>query len=105
MAAEVSGDAVSARQGGHLGKFRLEDLSPEFQEALQDKMAGELTEPVLTPTGLYIFLVQERTLGRQFTYEEVKEDIRSALESQKMEVELTRYVETLRQRFFIDMKG
>ncbi len=105
VAAEVSGDAVSARQGGHLGKFRLEDLSPEFQEALQDKMAGELTEPVLTPTGLYIFLVQERTLGRQFTYEEVKEDIRSALESQKMEVELTRYVETLRQRFFIDMKG
>ena len=105
VASEVSGDPTSARQGGHLGTFRLEDLSPQFQEALQNKHTGEITQPITTPVGVYIFLVEERKGGRQFTFEEVKEDIRHALESMKMETELSRYVESLRQRFFIDLKG
>ncbi len=104
VASEVSGDPSSAHKGGDLGTFRLEDLSPQFQEALQDKPAGELTEPLLTPVGVYIFLVKERKEGHQLAFEEVKEDIHSYLEAQALEVELTKYVESLRQRYFIDLK-
>jgi len=105
VASEVSGDPTSAHKGGDLGTFRLEDLSPQFQEALKDKNTGDLTEPLLTPVGVYIFLVKERKAGHRLTYDEVKEDIRRYLEAQKLETELTRYVESLRQRFFIDMKS
>jgi peptidyl-prolyl cis-trans isomerase SurA len=105
VATEVSSDPVTARQGGDLGTFRLEELSTQFQEELEDVPAGEFTEPFLTPAGFYIFLVKERTAGHRLTYEEVREDLRRAIEAQKMEAELTRYVEELRERFFIDLKG
>jgi peptidyl-prolyl cis-trans isomerase D len=105
VASEVSADPVSAQRGGQLGRFRLEDLSNQFQEALREKGAGEITEPLLTPAGFYIFLVQERSYGRKLTFAEVKDSIRRLLESEKLEAELARYVESLRNRFFIDLKG
>lgn len=105
IASEMSGDPVSSRNGGELGTFRLQDLSPQFQEALQEQEAGSLTEPLLTPAGFYIFLVKARKAGRKIAFEEVKDEIRRALESQKLEEELARYVEKLRSRFFIDLKS
>jgi peptidyl-prolyl cis-trans isomerase SurA len=105
VAAEVSGDPTSARSGGQLGTFALQDLSPQFQEALRDREAGQLTEPLLTPAGFYIFLVKERTHGRRLTYDEVKENLRRVVEAEKMEAALTKYVAGLRQHFFVDLKS
>ncbi len=104
VAAEVSADPASARRGGDLGTFRLEDLSPQFQEALKDLGTGQLSEPVATPAGFYIFLVKDRKEGHRLPFDEVKADIRRQLESEKLEAELQRYVASLRDRFFIDLK-
>jgi len=105
VAAEVSGDPVSARAGGVLGTFRLEDLSSQFQEVLANASIGQITEPVLTPAGWYIFLVQDRVEGHMYTYEELKDNLRQMVEGQKIEQALTEYVEGLRERFFIDEKS
>ena len=105
VAAEVSGDPASARAGGVLGTFRLQDLSPQFQEALQNASIGQVTEPVLTPAGWYIFLVQDRIEGHRYTFEELKEDLRQMVEGQKIEKALAEYVAGLRERFFIDEKS
>nr|MEE4268882.1 peptidylprolyl isomerase [Candidatus Krumholzibacteria bacterium] len=105
VAAEVSGDPVSARAGGVLGTFRLEDLSAQFQEVLEPANIGEITEPVLTPAGWYVFLVQDRRDGHRYTFEELKEDLRQVVEGQKIEAALAEYVAGLRNRFFIDEKS
>ena len=105
VAAEVSGDPVSARAGGVLGTFRLEDLSSQFQEVLAKASIGQITEPVLTPAGWYIFLVQDRVEGHMYTYEELKDNLRQMVEGQKIEQALAEYVEGLRERFFIDEKS
>ncbi len=105
VAAEVSGDPVSARAGGVLGTFRLQDLSPQFQEVLTDASIGQVTEPVLTPAGWYIFLLQDRVEGHRYTFEELKEDLRGVVEGQKIEKALAEYVGGLRDRFFIDEKS
>lgn len=105
VAAEVSGDPVSARSGGVLGTFRLEDLSAQFQEVLAEASIGQVTEPVLTPAGWYLFLVQDRIDGHMYTYEELKEDLRQMVEGQKIEKALADYVAGLRDRFFIDEKS
>jgi peptidyl-prolyl cis-trans isomerase D len=104
VATELSEDPASARNGGHLGTFALPDLSTQFQEALRERETGELTEPILTPAGFYIFLVKERTHGRRLDYAEVKDGLRRAVEAEKMEAALSRYVEGLRSRFFVDLK-
>jgi len=105
VATEVSSDPASAHCGGDLGTFRLEDLSAQFQDHLRDTKAGEVTEPLLTPAGFYIFLLKERTYGRTLSFAEVKGNIRRLLESQKLDAELVRYVKSLRSRFFVDQKG
>ncbi len=105
VAAEVSGDPASARNGGVLGTFRLEELSSQFQEVLANASVGEVTEPVLTPAGWYIFLVQDRIDGHMYTYDELKENLRQVVEGLKIEKALTEYVQELRARFFIDEKS
>lgn len=105
VAAEVSADAASARSGGVLGTFRLEDLSETFQVALADLQEGAVSEPVLTPAGWYVFKVLTRKPGHMYTYEELAEQLRQAVESQKIEAALAGYVKELRRRFFIDEKG
>ncbi len=105
VAAEVSGDPISAANGGVLGTFRLEDLSTQFQGALAEAQIGEITEPVLTPAGWYIFQVSERIPGHMYTYEELKDNLRQLVENQKIEKSLTEYVKGLRDQFFIDEKS
>jgi len=105
VAEEVSEDPSSARNGGMLGTFAVADLSPQFQEALADVPPGVLTEPILTPAGWYVFLINERLAGHLYTYEELKEQIRRQLEARELEKHLTEYVEELRTRFFVDEKG
>ncbi len=104
VAAEVSADPVSAGKGGLLGTFSLKDLSTQFQEALQDAEVGVVTEPLLTPAGWYIFQVLGKTEGHKYTFEELKDNLRQAVESEKIEVALAEYVEGLKKRFFIDEK-
>lgn len=104
VAAEVSADPVSAAKGGLLGTFSLTDLSTQFQEALKDAQVDEVTEPLLTPAGWYIFQVQEKTEGHMYTFEELKDNLRQAVEGEKIETALAEYVEGLKDRFFIDEK-
>jgi parvulin-like peptidyl-prolyl isomerase len=104
VAAEVSGDPASSRNGGVLGTFKLEDLSPQFQEALAEVEEGQITEPILTPGGWYVFKLIARTDGHMYTYDELKDNLRQVVENTKIEVKLAEYVKELRTRFFIDEK-
>ena len=88
-----------------LGTFKLEDLSPQFQEALNGVQVGQITTPVVTPAGWYIFKLIERMEGHMYTYEELKENLRQVVENQKIEVKLAVYVKELRTRFFVDEKS
>ena len=104
VAAELSVDPVSAPRGGRLGTFSLPDLSTQFQEALAEVPAGQLSEPVLTPAGWYLFLMESRTPGHVYTFDELKDNLRQVVEGEKIEQALEDYVDGLKERFFIDEK-
>jgi len=104
VAAEVSVDPGSAPRGGELGTFVLDELSPTIREHLADAAAGAITPPFLTPAGFYIFLVRERTAGARAGFEELRDQVRQAVESQKLQEALAVYVEGLRARFAVDRK-
>ncbi|MBD3222440.1 hypothetical protein GF314_14490 [bacterium] len=104
VASDVSEDPVSAASGGLMGTFQLDQLSPAFQEALADAQVGEVTEPLLTAAGWYVFQVIDRQAGHRYTYEELAGELRQFVESQKIEAALGEYIEGLRDRFFVDIK-
>jgi len=104
VANDVSEDPVSASAGGLLGTFQLNELSTEFQGALTSAIIGEITEPLLTAAGWYVFQVVDRVEGHRYTYDELKDDLRRYVENQKIEVALAAYIEGLRETFFVDIK-
>jgi peptidyl-prolyl cis-trans isomerase SurA len=104
VAAEVSEDPAAASTGGVLGTFQLDELSPAFQEALTGAMIGQVTEPLLTSAGWYVFQVLDRIEGHRYTFAELRDDLRRFVEGQKIEAELASYIETLSDRFFVDIK-
>ncbi len=105
VAAEVSEDPVSAASGGLMGTFQLDQLAPSFQEALTDLQTGDLSEPLLTNAGWYVFQVIDRTAGHQYTYEELAGELRQFVEGQKIEAALAEYIGDLRDRYFVDIKN
>jgi peptidyl-prolyl cis-trans isomerase SurA len=105
VAADVSDDPSASANGGLMGTFQLDELSPAFQEALQGVGVGTVTEPLMTAAGWYVFQVVDRVEGHRYTYDELREDLRRFVENQKIEVALAEYIEELHERFFVDIKN
>lgn len=59
--AEASADAATRESGGQLGRFGPGQLLPLFEEAVADLDEGEVSEPVVSPQGLHLLYVSERT--------------------------------------------
>ncbi|NNK48315.1 MAG: hypothetical protein HKP01_05550 [Gemmatimonadetes bacterium] len=60
-AAQSSADASTSATGGQLGRFGSGQLLPAFEEALVDLAPGEVSDPVMSPQGLHLLQVTERS--------------------------------------------
>lgn len=61
VAARESGDPGSREAGGDLGTFGRGQMVPEFERAAFSLPVGQLSEPVVSPFGVHLIQVQERT--------------------------------------------
>ena len=90
VAKAESDDTGSAAQGGELGAFKKGMMVPPFEKAAFDAKVGEITEPVKSPFGYHVILVESHTTK---PFPEVKADI-----EKKLRPELARVaVENLRK--------
>ncbi len=60
-AAEASADEATREAGGQLGRFGPGQLLPVFEDAVADLAVGDVSEPVVSPQGLHLLQVSERT--------------------------------------------
>ncbi len=85
-----------ADQGGDLGVFELDSLSPEIREAVAGLKEGEHTPIVDTSQGYQIFYVQEviDTPGKSMA--SVADEIKEALYKEVMDKKFSEWVEALK---------
>ncbi|MDM8525504.1 SurA N-terminal domain-containing protein [Desulfococcaceae bacterium HSG8] len=100
--AEKYSQAPSASDGGDLGTFKAEDLSPQLQKALKGLKAGEFT-PVLDTgeMGYQIFLVREIINSQAKSLEGAIPDIEEKLFKEIVNEKFQSWLEELRQRSHI----
>ena len=100
LARENSMDA-SASQGGDIGFYSKENVTPEFADALS--MPTGSTRIVKTNAGYHVVKITEKKQEGLYTLDEIKTQLAEMLKSQKAEVELTKLVNQLRNEAKIEI--
>lgn len=75
VARKYSDDPSVAKNGGDLGTFTYDALSPAFAEAVQAMKPGEMSQPVLTNFGYHIINLLSLRKGRAYEFAEVRDAI------------------------------
>ena len=76
VAKAESDDTGSAAQGGDLGEFRRGMMVPPFEQSAFSLKVGDISQPVKSPFGYHIIVVQEHKLK---TLADSKADIEKAI--------------------------
>ena len=103
IAAALSGDPISARDGGNLGWQKVGSFVPEFEDMLTTLETDELSEPFKSNFGWHIAQLLERReydntddLRRQLAFQE----LRAAKASEETEV----WIQRLRDEAFVEYR-
>jgi parvulin-like peptidyl-prolyl isomerase len=103
LAAELSDDTASKDRGGSLGEFGRGEMVPEFEHVAFTAKPGVPTEPVRTPFGWHILLVDEHVTSSAAP-EHGLDDIRTRLYESEVEQAFKGYLEELRVAAHIEKR-
>lgn len=85
VAIESSEDAGSAAQGGDLDWVERGMMVAPFEEALFQLQVGEVSEPVKSPFGYHLILLEDLRAGDTKTFEDMRDELATELRSRKAE--------------------
>lgn len=83
LASEHSIDPAGRRHAGDMGWLAVGSGYPALEDALETLKDGELSEPVKTPLGCHIVMIQERQPSRQRSFADIHDEVRQAMISEQ----------------------
>jgi foldase protein PrsA len=99
VAKKYSIDQASKAQGGKLPAVAKGQQEKALDDAIFKAKKGELTGPVKTQFGYYVFDVNKITPASQQTLAQAKETIKQTLASQNQQKALDKFVKSFRKRW------
>jgi peptidyl-prolyl cis-trans isomerase C len=97
VAKEVSEDTGSKDGGGDLDYLSKGQTPQAFEDAAFALKQGEISDIVETPNGFHIIKVTDKKDAKTITYDESKEEVRSALKSNKINSDINKYLAELKK--------
>ena len=94
--AKAFSQGPSADDGGDLGVFEKETLSPQIQAALEGVQPGQTTEVLDTDLGFQLFLIESVDHSQGKSLEEVRETIQDKLFAEIVDQKFISWLEELR---------
>ena len=85
LAAELSDDKLSAKNGGDLGLFNVGVMEKAFEEAASKLNLGEVSEPVKSAFGYHLIKVTELVPGEVKSFDAVKPELTLAYKKTQAE--------------------
>jgi peptidyl-prolyl cis-trans isomerase SurA len=100
LAAKYS-ESPAASDGGNLGVFEFDSLSPQLQKAIEKIKPGEYTPVLDTDQGYQIFFLEEILSAQGKTLEEVTPEIESKLFNESIDKKYRAWIGELRKQSVI----
>lgn len=97
LAKDKSIDTGSGAGGGDLGYFERGIMVPEFEDAAFSLKVGEISSPVQSQYGYHLIVVSDHKAAVTRTFDEVKDEIKDTLTTQK--------IYELSQSFLTDLRA
>ncbi|MFH1779038.1 MAG: peptidylprolyl isomerase [Candidatus Omnitrophota bacterium] len=94
----------NAQEGGDLGFIGKGQMRKEFDDAVFKLEAGEITFPIKTQEGYYIFKVEEKREGYARPLSEVREDVENLIFQEKAKERYKGWIDKLKRDAFIQIK-
>lgn len=94
----------TAPKGGWVGEVALADLetrSPEVAAAARALEPGGFCKPIRSRDAFFILKVEAKKEGREAVYEEVREDVKRALQAEKLSLEEKKYLQELKDKAYV----
>jgi peptidyl-prolyl cis-trans isomerase D len=85
LAAQISDDKLTAKNGGDLGLFNVGTMEKSFEEAAAKLKLNEVSDPVRSAFGYHLIKVTELTPGTVKTFDEAKADVEKAYRKNQAE--------------------
>jgi len=103
LAKEYSDDPSSANLGGDMGWFMAQAYGERMEQTLDGLQDGEISEPFQTENGWHII---ERLGKREkdVTVESIRQAARNNLQQQKMDLELEKFLQQMRDEAFVEIR-
>ena len=105
VAKKYSQDKGSADKGGLVGSYPVDGLAPTIKTAIKGLVVGGVTEVVPLDIGYHIFKVVAKTPEREYTYDEIKDQLREMVIMEKTQNKYEQWLAEIKKRTFIDMKS
>ena len=100
LAQEFSESSL-AEEGGYLGEFAFNDMSPQLRSALFDLKEGDITRILDTEQGFQVFFIEKITQATDKTLEKVTIEIEEKLYNDIVNKQFRTWLEDLRKRSHI----
>jgi peptidyl-prolyl cis-trans isomerase SurA len=102
--ARLYSQGSTAKEGGGLGTFKREELSPQLEAAVFQMSKGQISEVIQTRTGFEILKVEDHLQAELQPMDRVEPDIRNTIHAQKMQPRMRDYLAELREQSYIIVK-
>lgn len=94
--AKENSDCPSGRRGGDLGSFGRGQMVKPFEEAAFSQPIGEIGPVVETDFGFHIIKVTDRSEAGERSFDEMKDQIKEHLNSQRKDKVVSEHIESVR---------
>ena len=101
--AKVHSADLSASKGGDLGWIYPGDTVPEFEQAMDALKPGELSQPVQSPFGWHLIVVEERRV-QDVSDDRKRAAARNALRDRKADEAYQDWLRQLRDRAYVEYR-
>lgn len=103
LVAEMS-QSGSKANGGLIGPLNLHELAEGLQKILGPLKTGDIAEPIRTPVGYQLLKVESKDDASVQPFEAVRNEVSNKVQGERSQVEMGKFVESLRAQAIIEWK-